>query len=639
MTRFPDKTLFFDLETHSVTERYEKTPEEFLVLGGYSWGESPEVTLTDDYDQMRSVIDQADVVVGHNIHHFDLSVLFGKESDGPLQMARNQSVVCTFIHATLANPPPQGYYTNRAGKQVPCKKPDEYKKWLSLDNQAFQLGVPGKSAEVSDISDRYAFTEEIVYSEKTGKELKKRRKVPIPGRCCGFGYIDVNDPEFREYLIQDVLCAREVARGLIERHPMNAYAWRAQFRAAVDAQVSRNGIRPDVAAATQREKSMAEVTAYGLDELHDKFDLPLQGKKPLATKLGKEALLKALGSVGVREMELARTDTGAPSFSGDSVKKACGWIETDEGWDRPTEGDFNNDALDLADLVATLAGQRSLPELALASVHPDGMAHPSILPLQRSGRVSTTQPGLTIWDDSHKDYWIPDNPDEVLVEFDFSNADQRIVAALSGDRKYAVRFEPGQDGHLINAWAAWGKEVVGTDKHDPTTAMYRQKAKSGGHAWGYRVGAKKLSTTLGISLEDARDFLNKLNKAFSGVVAWQDSVVARAQRDGYIVNDWGRRMPITGRAYTQGPALEGQSGTNEILTDGMIKLPNRIIRMIKIEIHDALLLSMPKATLAQDMALVVACLSKSWKPRRGGQLIEFTVGHGEPGANWKEATH
>lgn len=636
--QFNDRTLFFDLETHSVEERWgDMTPAEYLVLAGYSWGEDPEVILTEDYDEIMDAIDQADIVVGHNIHHFDLSVLYGKDSIEPVHLARQKKVFCTWTHATIANPAPQGYYTNREGKQVKCKKPDEYKKWYSLDNQAFQLGTPGKSADVSHIADRYFYTEEIQYSEKTGKELKKRKKTPIPGRCCGFGFIDPNDPEFREYLTQDVVAAREVARALLLRHPMTAYAWRYQLTSAIDAQIERNGIRLDIAAAEKRAKDMAEVAAYGLNQLHRDFGLPLQGKKPLSTKEGKEGLLKALASVGVKEKDLARTPTGAPSFSGDSVKKACGWEDHDGTWVRPAEG--NDAALDLADLVATLAGQRSLPELALASIYDDGMCHPSILPLQRSGRRSTTKPGLTIWDDSHKDYWIPDNEDELLVEFDFSNADQRIVAALSGDRKYAVRFEPGQDGHLINAQAVWGKEVVGTDKNDPITAAYRQLAKPGGHAWGYRVGSKKLAQTLGISLEEAKHFLDALNKEYKGVVSWQDRVVAEATRKGYVVSEWGRKMPITGRAFTQAPALHGQNGTNEILNDGLIKLPDRFLRMLKVGVHDALLLSMPKATLDRDVPFVVRCLSQKWKPRRGGQAIEFTVGHGEPGRNWLEAVH
>lgn len=639
MVTFNDLTVFWDLETHSVTERYSMSPRDFIVMGQYALGEG-HVTLTTDYDEIVDVVRSAQINVGHNTHSFDLSVLFGVDSDEPLRMARDRKIMDTFIHATLANPAPEGHYTNRAGARMRCINPSQYRRWYGLDNQAFQLGAEGKLGDITKIADRFMYTEEIVYSEKTGKELKKRRKVPIEGRCCGYGHVDTDDPEFREYARQDVIATREVARKLIERHPMNAYAWRAQYRAAVGAQVSRNGIRLDRPAAVKRAKDMAEVTAYSLRDLNDAFGLPVHGKKPMATKEGKAALLVALSSVGVKEMALARTDTGAPSFSGDSIKAACGW-EDDEGeWVRPEDGGSHGDAaLDLADLVATLAGQRSLPELALASVFEDGKAHPSIQPLQRSGRDSTTEPGLTIWDDYHKDYWVADNDDQVLVEFDFSNADQRIVGACSGDRKYARRFEPGQDGHLINAQAAWGIDVVGTDRSDPVTAAWRNKGKPGGHAWGYRVGYKKLAKTLGISEREAKTFLENLNREFTGVVAWQDQVVAAAQRDGYVINDWGRKMPITGRAFTQAPALIGQSGTNEILTDGLIKLPNRILRMIKILIHDALLLSMPKATLDQDIALVVACLSQTWKPRRGGQPIEFTLDHGAPGRTWKECLH
>src|SRR5699024_5722847 len=119
-------------------------------------------------------------------------------------------------------------------------------------------------------------------------------------------------------------------------------------------------------------------------------------------------------------------------------------------------------AADLGQALAELKGQRSLAQLALDSLHPDGFVHPDITMLQRSGRWSTTEPGLTIWGSRteelayEKSYFIPDNEDECLLEIDYSNADARVVAWLSGDRKYAERFEPGADGHLINAWTAWG---------------------------------------------------------------------------------------------------------------------------------------------------------------------------------------
>lgn len=640
--RFGDKHLIFDIETHSVKERYGWTPREFFRLGGFVWGESDQVTLTADFDEMLEAIRSADVVIGHNIHFFDLSVLFGRDSDEPLVMSREQRILCTLIHATLANPAPEGFYEGRNGR-VRSKTVAEYRKWYSLDNQAYQLGTDGKSADLKSLASEYGtYRPEMIGPDgepllyKSGKQKGQpklaTKREPIPGVCCGYGAIPLDLPKFREYLTQDVLCGREVARGLLEKHPMTHYAWREQVKAGIDAQISRNAFRLDIPKATLRVRDMAETYAHGLNDLHERFGLPLQGKKPLASKLGKEVLLLALKSVGVKEMALERTGNGAPSFGGDSVRKACGWVEVDGAWVRP-EG-VREDALDLAELVAVLAGQRSLPELALASVHPDGLVHPDIWPGQRSGRKSTTEPGLTVWDNNHKDYWLPDSDDHVLIEIDASNADARCVAAESGDRNFAVRFQPGQDGHMINAIAAWGRDQVETDPK-----RYRQDAKPGGHAWGYRVGPARLAKTLGVPFPEAKRFLDNLNRAFPDVVRWQDYITEFGTDNGFVVNDWGRRMPITGSAYTQGPALIGQSSTNEIIADGLIKLPNRYIRMIKVTIHDAILLSMPRATLDRDLPFVVACFTRSWKPRGHGQEIEFPFEHGPAGRTWLEAIH
>ena len=637
---FPPDTLFFDIETHSITERYTLHAREYFKIGGYAWGESDEVYITTDYDEMIEVIRRARMVVGANIHMFDLSVLFGPDSVEPVEMARQVRVFDIMTHATLALPAPDGVYTNRDGKEVACWKPAHYLKYYRLDNLAFQLGVPGKLEDVLDRLQKEAQYELVPqYSVKTGKLLKNPKKVKIEGLCCGYGAIDTGNEEYRAYLAQDVRAARDVARRLLEIWPFGEYEQREQMKWAIYAQISRNGVLVDQDLATQRVVDMAEEAAYALDDLHRRFGLPLSGKKPLASDKGKEALLLALKSVGVEESDLARTDKGNTSFSGDSIKAACGMVKDDEDNWHPG-ADANPDAVHLAELVAMLTGQRSLAELTLESVHPDGRVHPDIRPLQRSGRQSTTKPGMTVFDANHKDYFIADSDEHALVEFDLQNADQRAVGAMSGDRKYLLRFEPGQDGHLINAWAAWGKEVVGTDRKNPVTAAYRQRAKAPGHGWSYRIGARKCAKTTGLSLEEAKAFLGALNREYSGVVAWQDRCSTRAGRDRYITNDWGRRMPVTpSRAYTQGPALMGQSTTNEILADGLISLPIRLLRMIKLTIHDAILASIPRATLERDRDLIARCLTQTWKPRYGGVQIEFPVTYGEPARNWKEAGH
>lgn len=630
MITFNNTTLFFDIETHSITERFRWTPREYFKLGGWAWGESEEIHITDDYEEMMAQFERATTIIGHNIHAFDLSVLYGKDSWEPVRLAQQRRVFDTIQHAIIAAPAPvSGWFLPKgAEKMQKCQKPDEARKWYKLDNLAHQLGVEGKLMDLNELAKKYTHREEPTYSPKTGRKLKAVKRVPIEGICCGYGAIPNDDPDFQEYLRWDVVAARNVARALLRRMPMDDYAWRVQEDAALDAQVHRNGFRTDMPLIEERIYKQNEEAAWTLNELNDMFSLPLQKKKPLATKEGKAALEKALVAVGVDLEDLEKTATGAYSFGADSVIEAAKKAGTPE-------------AERLALAVATLAGQRSLAELAKESTYEDGFVHPEIMPLQRSGRKSTTKPGLTVYDANHKDEYLPDNDDHVLVSFDFSNADARAVAAMSGDTEFAKRFEPGQDGHVLNAIAAWGRDTV--LESDASRETYRTRAKGPGHAWSYRVGPGKLMRVMGTTFPEAKKFLDNLNKAFPKVVAWQDACVAFAEEHGYVVNGWGRKMPVDPkRAYTQSPALMGQSTTNEILTDGKIKLARlfpEIFRMLKVTIHDEIIMSIPKDRVAEVCEIVVRCFTQTWKPRTGGLPIEFTLSYGKPGRNWKEATH
>jgi DNA polymerase I-like protein with 3'-5' exonuclease and polymerase domains len=148
-----------------------------------------------------------------------------------------------------------------------------------------------------------------------------------------------------------------------------------------------------------------------------------------------------------------------------------------------------------------------------------------------------------------------------------------------------------------------------------------------------------LNKNTGIPEAVCKKFLDGLNKAFPGVVAWQNAVVAKARRLGYVRNLWGRKMKVDpARVFTQAPALEGQGGTTEIMKRAFIRMPDRIVRMIKVPIHDAAIFSIPLDTYEQDRATIVACMTDRLDPP-GGQPIDFPVGYGKPGRNWREAEH
>lgn len=589
-------TLTFDVETHSAELLYSMEPEEFIRLIGYAWGDG-EVVLTTSVEEIREQILKARWIIGHNIHAFDLRAVFGIKSDIPLELAQERRVYDTWTHAALVHPAPY-MFVNRFGKNALANSPDKMKRWFSLDEQAHQLGVPGKTHDLKALAKEFG----------------------------GFGSIPVDDERYREYLVGDVVASRVVARELIKKGKLDAYALREQGIAARAAVISSNGFRVDVDAAKSRVEDLRARREAILEVLQTKYGLPTEGKSPWATKEGKEAIMSALADHGITpksHKKWTRTATGNVSLGGEVL----------------TELTQGTSAEDLGKALAELKGQRSLAQLALDSTHPDGFVHPDITMLQRSGRWSTTEPGLTVWTSRgegavEKSYFLPDNDDEVLLELDYSNADARIVAAYSGDRKYAERFEPGADGHMINAVAAWGQATVDTDPK-----KYRQMAKPLGHGWSYGGRPGGLVKVTGLPFGTAKQFCDGMDATYTQLVNWQDNVRGEAQR-GYVTNEWGRKLWVEkDRIYTQAPALKGQNGTREIVCDALLRMPTHILRRVKAQIHDAVLFSVPKHNWEACRDYLIRLMETEFEPRKGGQLVDFPVSAGPPGANWMEASH
>jgi len=636
--KFPDSVIQIDIESHSVTELQETDPYDFFRLGQWSWGEDTEIHTTTDLDEFRRQVLKAKMIVGHNIIAFDLIGIFGSPMPG-VKLAKQHRLYDTMVAATLANPAPFGEYVKRDGTKAFCRKPEEFRPWYSLDNQAFQLGLPGKLPDLKQLAEEYSYRWEPQYSAKTGKKLKADKKVPIEGICCGFGAIPTDNERFVEYAKQDIRVTREVARRLLEKHPFNDYMKWEMEKVALATQIGRgNGFRVDVPATLQREKDQHEEAAWILKDLNDRFGFPLDGKAPLASKLGKEATINALSVVGVWEEALGKTKPsdshpeGQTSFSGDNIMAATHHVQDAKGnWQRTDDG--NPEAQALGEALALLAGQRSLPTLLLSTVYKDGKVHPEIFPYQRSARFSTTNPGLTIWDERYKDLLVAE-PGCALVEFDFDNADGRAVAAASGDPEYAKRFLPGVDGHAINAVLIWGQEA-----YDASPGLLRQGAKAPGHGINYNMGVGKMVETTGISRSAAQAFKKNFYNLYKGVKSWQDRIIEFSKRTGYIVTDWGRKMPIEPkRWWTQTPAAIGQNATHEILMMGVSAVDERRLRQIVLTVHDAFLASIPLDTLEEDIKYFQEKFTRTWHPK-GGQPIEFSLSNGPPGDNWKTCAH
>src|SRR5690606_33697700 len=109
----------------------------------------------------------------------------------------------------------------------------------------------------------------------------------------------VDDPRFIEYLKGDVLASEAVARALLEKGPLNAYAKREQRIASRIACISSNGFRVDIEKTKHRVEEMRARREAILREFEDKYGLPTEGDAPWATNEGNSAILAAVADHGI----------------------------------------------------------------------------------------------------------------------------------------------------------------------------------------------------------------------------------------------------------------------------------------------------------------------------------------------------
>lgn len=606
--------LTFDIESKNAGQQYGCTPREFFRLGQYAWDDGP-VILTEDYDELIEQIRAADYVVGHNIISADLSWLFGVDSMEPLEMALQHRIICTFVLASLVNPAPY-HYINKDGRDVyDGAKPERAKKWLSLDEQAHQLGVPGKMGNL--------------------KELAKKYNPPKTAvRDLDFSLIPLDDPEFLDYARQDVVAVRHIYQKLLgmikAQNYRGDYIWREMIVWSINAQITRNGVLVDTEEAQRRVDELSVERDKIMDWLVSDFDMPTDSKQPWKSNAGKGAIIKAFESFGIvpeGNDTWPRTPTGAPSFSGDTM------IAISEG----------TEAEPLGQALATLQGQRSLAQLALDSTYEDGRIHPEIACLQRSGRTSVQKPGLTVWTARgpgavEKRYFIAD-PGTVMVEMDFAAADARAVAAVSGDAEFAKRFAPGVDAHDLTGEIFFGEEAYYADRD-----VKRQIAKIGGHSLSYRVGKRKLAASVGVSVEEAEAFIDNYKSAYPWVTLWQEQVT-REGDSGRVTNWWGRQMIVDPeRSFNQSSALIGQSSTREILFEGLIRIAYErpeMMRWLRMTVHDAIVWCVPIDRVEEDVPYILETMTYTFDPGTNvSQPIDFPMSVGSLNAtNWFESSH
>jgi DNA polymerase-1 len=222
---------------------------------------------------------------------------------------------------------------------------------------------------------------------------------------------------------------------------------------------------------------------------------------------------------------------------------------------------------------------------------------------------------------------------------DYSQVELRILAHLSRDPAFLEAFREGRDVHRDTAALIFGVE------QDAVTPAMRGTAKTVNFATIYGQGAFALGRQLGISIAEARAFIDGYFERFPAIREYLDRQVEAAREQGYVETLFGRRRYIP-ELNSKNPNIRGfgervatnspiQGTAADLIKLAMINIHNALAeresgaRMI-LQVHDELLFEVPGAELDAVSVLVRAEMEGALKLD-----VPIAVDMGV-GSNWYE---
>lgn len=279
-------------------------------------------------------------------------------------------------------------------------------------------------------------------------------------------------------------------------------------------------------------------------------------------------------------------------------------------------------------------------------VHADGRVHTTFNNLATAtGRLSSSNPNLQNipirgqFGPRMRSCFVA-RRGNALVAADYSQIELRVLAHLSQEQHLIEAFAADEDIHARTASLLLDKpkDRISTDE--------RRKAKTINFGLIYGMGPQKLSRELGISLNEAKEFIEKYFNTLPNVRQFFNQVETQAKTSGSVTTISGRRrfLPeinsrnehLAGQARRMAINTIVQGSAADIIKMAMLRVEEdqklkELQAELILQVHDELLLEVPADT-AQTSGERTAALMSSVIQLDVPLVVEWGTGH-----SWAEA--
>jgi len=227
-----------------------------------------------------------------------------------------------------------------------------------------------------------------------------------------------------------------------------------------------------------------------------------------------------------------------------------------------------------------------------------------------------------------------------LIDADYSQIELRVLAHISGDEELTNAFEKGIDVHTLTA-----SGVFGVDMEDVTPTM-RSYAKTVNFGIMYGMGEYSLAGDLGISVKEARDYIQNYFDKYRGVKKYMDSVIEEAKEKGYVETMFSRRRTIAevnssnfmvrsaGERMVRNTPIQGSAA--DIIKLAMVNVYRELKKggfrsSLILQVHDELIIEAYEDEIEQVTKILTQCMENAAK------LSVPLVAEASCGKSWYDA--